>query len=552
MRSATATMLGRGYTDAEIRSACAPYCRDGFDDTDLDDFIDRGRAKWNIPDGSSVERLARLTPLKYDQQRKAAAKDLNTRVATLDRLVAECRGRNREEMEKIHDRITDLNAKYALVLAGDKAAVMKFEDETKFRLLHVGAFKQWYANQFVMIGKDAVTLADFWLSHTERRQYSGIEFAPPGSATRANYYNLWQGFAAEPKPGDCSKFLAHLKDNAARGDEKTYLYIVGWWAQIVQHPNVKIPTSLVLRGEFGTGKTKIGEVMGSLFGDHYLLVSSPRYITGQFNAHMAALLVLHSDEGFWAGDKASVGTLRDLVSGDEHMLEYKGVDPIRLKNHLRLFVTGNPDWMVPAGFRERRWAVFDMGEDRMQDPDYFAAIDHEMSNGGREALLHYLLNFDLSQVDLRTIPKTAALLDQQIESMTVEQSWWFETLTRGALPPRPYGVNEVGVCPKDDLFARYILHARLQGVNHRSIETKLGMFLSKQVGAGLTTTRYTIEGKQGPRCYVLPPLKDCRRLFSAALGQRPDWGSPDWESEEWQHEVCFGEALRSLRGVIQS
>ena len=98
------------------------------------------------------------------------------------------------------------------------------------------------------------------------------------------------------------------------------------------------------------------------------------------------------------------------------MLEYKHVDPIRIKNHMRLFVTGNPDWMVPAGFKERRWAIFDMGEDHMQDHAYFAAIDHEMNNGGREALLHYLLNFDLSQVDLRTIPKTAALLDQQIES----------------------------------------------------------------------------------------------------------------------------------------
>jgi hypothetical protein len=549
MRSATATMLGRGYTDAEIRSACAPYCRDGFDDSDLDDFIDRGRRKWNIPDGSSVERLARLDSLKYDQQRKQAAKELGLRVTTLDDLVDACRGRDRERETETRDRIAELNAEYALVLAGDKAAIMKFEDDanTKFRLLHIGAFRQWFANETVQVGNDVIGLGDYWLSHPERRQYGSIEFSPPGFAIRAGSYNLWQGLAVEPKEGDCSKFLAHLRDNAARGDEKTYLWIVGWWAQIVQHPCIKMQTSLVLRGEFGTGKTKIGQVMGSLLGDHCLLVSSPRYITGNFNAHMASLLVLHCDEAFWAGDKASVGKLRDLVSGDEHMLEYKHVDPIRLKNFMRLFVTGNPDWMVPAGFRERRWAVFDMSEEHMQDHAYFAAIDHEMANGGREALLHYLLDFDLSQVDLRTIPKTAALLDQQIESMTVEQSWWLDTLTRGELPPRPHGVNEVGVCPKDDLFARYILHARLQGANHRSIETKLGMFLSKQVGAELTTTRPRMEGKLGPRCYALPPLKDCRRLFSKALGQTLDWGSPEWESEEWQHELGFGAALRSLR-----
>jgi hypothetical protein len=180
------------------------------------------------------------------------------------------------------------------VLAGNKAAVMKFEDATRFRLLQVGAFTRWFSN--VTAGNSAVTLGNYWLGHPDRRQYAGIEFAPPGTAVSPNYYNLWQRFAVEPREGDCSKFLAHLNDNAARGDEKTYLWIVGWWAQLLQQPNIKMATSLVLRGPFGTGKTKIGQVMGSLIGDHYLLVASPRYITGHFNSHMASLLVLHADE----------------------------------------------------------------------------------------------------------------------------------------------------------------------------------------------------------------------------------------------------------------
>jgi hypothetical protein len=35
----------------------------------------------------------------------------------------------------------------------------------------------------------------------------------------------------------------------------------------------------------------------------------------------------------------------------------------------------------------------------------------------REALLDYLLKFDVKGVDLRTIPKTAALLDQKIATL---------------------------------------------------------------------------------------------------------------------------------------
>jgi hypothetical protein len=40
------------------------------------------------------------------------------------------------------------------------------------------------------------------------------------------------------------------------------------------------------------------------------------------------------------------------------------------------------------------------------DKAYFRAIAGELNNGGRQALLYDLLNFDLSKIDLRSIPKT--------------------------------------------------------------------------------------------------------------------------------------------------
>src|SRR3954454_18375911 len=121
-------------------------------------------------------------------------------------------------------------------------------------------------------------------------------------------------------------------------------------------------TALVLRGGQGVGKTKVGQVFGSLLGDHYALVAESRYVTGQFNAHMMALILLHADEAFWAGDKTAEGNLKDLVTGDTHFIEFKGIDPIRVRNYVRLFVTGNHDWQIPAGFGERRFAVLDVGE----------------------------------------------------------------------------------------------------------------------------------------------------------------------------------------------
>jgi len=55
LRDATASMLGRGWSDFQIRLACAVFCRDGFSDSDLDKLIDDARVKWNKANPSDTD-----------------------------------------------------------------------------------------------------------------------------------------------------------------------------------------------------------------------------------------------------------------------------------------------------------------------------------------------------------------------------------------------------------------------------------------------------------------------------------------------------------------
>jgi uncharacterized protein DUF5906 len=426
--------------------------------------------------------------------------------------------------------IEKMNKTYALVIVGDKTAILKTSPNGEFQFLSVSAFRQWHANRFVRRGKKYETLADYWLTHPQRRQYEGITFAPQREVP--GHYNLWKGFTVSPKRGECSKFLAHLKDNVCGGDNTLYNWVVGWFAHIFQSPTNKAGTSLVLRGEQGVGKTKVGEVIGSLLGDHFALIADPRYITGRFNSHLVSCLLLHADEGFWAGDHTAEGKLKDLITGLVHFIEFKGKEPIRVSNYVRLLVIGNKEWIVPAGFDERRFAVLDVSDTHKQDFAYFAAIDHEMDNGGREALLHHLLNFDLSKVELRAIPKTGALLEQKIASLTPEAGWLLDLLDRGELP---WGCDGGGVCPTKRLIDDYLTHAGKRGVRRRAIETSLGMFLFKHV-PGLRKTESTYKVWTGASMeevpgyiYVFPPLDECRENFAKLLNQKPQWG----EREAW-------------------
>ncbi|CAN0591265.1 unnamed protein product, partial [Laminaria digitata] len=150
---------------------------------------------------------------------------------------------------------------------------------------------------------------------------------------------------------------------------------------------------------------------------------------------LASLLLLQVDEGFWAGDKQAEGRLKGLITSDRQMIEHKGKDAIQVRNFLRMIVTSNSDWVVPAGHEERRFAVFDVGDHCIQNHEYFAEMMRELESGGYGALLHHLLNFDFSDIDLRKIPTTAALFEQKIASLPPVETWWFTCLQRGWIGP---------------------------------------------------------------------------------------------------------------------
>lgn len=430
-----------------------------------------------------------------------------------------------------------MNREYALVLMGSKAVVVREQNvgpiEDRLRVLTLDAFRAKFLNRKfeVMIDgkRRSITYANAWLSDLRRRDYDGIEFRPdPGEAAGTpRYLNLWRGFGVPPKAkkDGYSIFEDHLRNNVCAGSDELYRWLFGWFAHVVQRPRERPGTALVFRGKMGTGKTKIGEVFGSLFPSHYFMVDDPRYVTGQFNAHMAACLLLQAEEAVWAGDKAAEGRLKGLVSSKFQMIEAKGVDPIRLDNYVRLIMTSNEDWVVPAGKDERRFCVLDVDPRCAQNHDYFREMDEELADGGREALLHDLLNFDLASVDLWSIPRTGALLEQKLRSLDTVESWWFERLVAGV--PTNKADSWPETIPVDTLHDDYLAIAEKIGVRRKSEATAFGMKLRKLL-PGLRCVRRMNYGTGGMptgrlRHYELPPLIECRQLFEDALSQPIDW-----------------------------
>lgn len=438
----------------------------------------------------------------------------------------------------IHPRLRELNDRYAVVTIGGKQRIIYEEwDELleRHRLVTMTFedFSKKYMHKRVSVGQDAqgndryMPLGKWWLSHEKRRQYEKVTFAPGREVEDA--YNMWRGYAIEPLPGDNhSSFLDHILHNVCDGNRSFYEYVIGWLARSVQHPDQPGETAIVLRGEQGVGKGFLARTFGKLFGRHFVHVSNAMHLTGNFNAHLRDCVVLFCDEAFYAGDKRHASTLKTLVTEDSIMVTPKGIDTEMKANCLHIIMASNDEWVVPAGPMERRFCVLDVGDRNMQDGKYFGRIAEDMRTGGFSHLLYFLMTYDLSDYNMRALPKTRALRDQKVHSFGPMQDWWFDKLQNGKLlTEHEDWVREILV---EQLIADYVEYARTFNIQtKRGSATKLGMFLKQACPGELEKKQRSQSATIGdkticrPYYYVLPSLQELRVWWDDKFGGPYDW-----------------------------
>jgi len=437
--------------------------------------------------------------------------------------------RNKAASGAIPPQIAALNREYAVVLMGGKAMVLR-ELPDSLEFMGPSDFKNFVANQQL----DGRPIGPAWMNHRQRRTYDQVVFDPSGRAANDSVYNLWRGLAVEPREGDCSKFLEHIRDNICSGDLACYEYLLNWMAHLVQRPGELPGVAIVLKGMQGTGKGVFASTFGKLFGRHYRHVTSREHLLGKFNGHLQDAVLVFADEAVWGGNKEQEGVLKTLITEPRRQYEQKYQGVVELDNYTRVIMATNNDWAVPAGLEERRFFVLQVSNAKLQDNVYFGAIKHQILNGGIEALLYYLLNRDLSGVQIRKFPRTSALAEQQELSLDHVGRWWLDVLEEGgigscdgdgnlqsnaAFDPRGFKAWPV-VAPKCLLYAHYQEHARRLGVRHPHTQAVFGKKLRAWVR--VNETRPLVSGSR-VNGYIMPPLSEARAQFDAALGHSRTW-----------------------------
>jgi hypothetical protein len=424
------------------------------------------------------------------------------------------------ELEKEDDNcqlLEELNIKYAVVPMGNKMSILNIVKE-EIRFFSPGDFNLALQNRTAIddSGTDPkqIPASKWWLKHPDRKEYKKVDFLPE-IETPDGVFNMWKGFAVKPKGGLEKIPLFHeLLDEVICSDNELWaLYLWGWLAHMVQFPQEKPGVAVVLRSDAqGVGKSRFAEYVGSLLGRHFRTVTHGRHIHGNFNSHLKDTLMLFGDEAVWGGEKSTESVLKQLITEPNMIIEMKGKDVFEVRSYLRLMLATNSEWAAPVSLTDRRYFVLNVANSRKNDHDFFKQLIYEQNNGGSESLLKVLMDFDLSDFEVRSIPETPARLDQKFLSMEPIEKWWLEILSNEdfLIGGKILNFDENNRAAKSDLLYSFNEHTKTYKPNHRNWEARrLCSQFKKLVPFAMDKRRGS-----GPREYEFPSLIECKLYFA--------------------------------------
>jgi hypothetical protein len=277
--------------------------------------------------------------------------------------------------------------------------------------------------------------ADWWLEWEGRRTFLDVAFAP-GQTLKPEVYNLWPGWAVEPRKPQASAgwplMQRHMLRVLCSRNRIWFDYLLDVLADMIQNPGRVGQVSIVLRGGEGVGKGIFGSYLMRIFGSCGLHLTNSLHLQGRYNVHLQNCIFLFADEAYWPGDKAFEGAMRGMITEEDLAIEAKYQNLYSTINCLHLLISSNNEWVVPMAIDARRFFVLDVLDLHRGDTAYFDALVRERDHGnGPAAMLWDLQHRDLHGFDIRQVPETPAGAKQRRLSLDTVKEYWVTTLERG-------------------------------------------------------------------------------------------------------------------------
>ena len=237
-----------------------------------------------------------------------------------------------------------------------------------------------------------------WVRDPGIKTYQKLVFSPK-KPLPPDCYNLFTGFAVEPKPGADFSPITEVLNLVSGNDAAAASYIEKWVAHIFQKPYEKTKTCIVIQGKQGVGKDTYFNFIGKLLGKQcfYNTNSPENDIFARFNAGTESTLLVKFEEADFTVNKANASKLKSLLTNETANYERKGQDRITLDDYRNYVMTTNQEVPVVLEDQERRFVLVKASDAKKGDFAFWnRAYDAIANPDVQAAYMEHLLSLDLT------------------------------------------------------------------------------------------------------------------------------------------------------------
>ncbi len=353
--------------------------------------------------------------------------------------------------------------------------------------------------------------------------YNEVAFSP--LATPASTLNYWIAPSIKPIQGDWFVIQEFLHTVICNNNVALFDYLINYLAHMLQRPHEKPGIMIVFLSGQGCGKGTFYKLISRIWSRTTLQVCDINEVIGQFNAALERNYVVCMDEALFAGDKKSLDKLKSLVTEPKCRIEQKHQPSRSIDSYHRFFASSNHDHFAHVDKDDRRFLFIRLSSVHKQDQIYFDAVNDALDDDAAiAAMMHDLVNLDLTGFNIRKRPLTEEHLSQRLQSLSGFERYWYEVLQSGLFSgliewdkPRFISTKNLTEYYKD-----YDKNAdRYSPIQEQQIASIL-----RTICPSAKKYRKTSLGKP-ERGYELPDITLARKEFETMLGTFVVWDELD-------------------------
>ena len=315
-------------------------------------------------------------------------------------------------------QLSEMNNHYSHIVIGGKHKAMTYKNcpinGRKMSFEAKSEFFNYFSHKPKIAGFNKG--AAWWHWGGKNFYPEGVGYYPCADRLPRGTFNTFQDFPSKPVEGDLTLILDHINNVLCDGDKAAGEYFIQWLAHIFQQPMGKPTVAVLMKSSEGTGKGTLFRLLSKMLGSNFYQVNGIGQLVGRFNSVIAGRLLICGDEVDLT-KKGAFDKAKGVISEPMFSMELKGIDPEPIPNYARFIFAGNHDNIIAAGTRERRFLVLEPSTHKVDDRQYWTALNAVIDGHGANSFLYYLLNIDLATFDPFKAPTTKGLIDEKLVNL---------------------------------------------------------------------------------------------------------------------------------------